>query len=71
MSQNLTQPEEVDHVFMEMSGQDMKAGMPISDRARLNGDMHGFACDWSIGATDFSCGGAHKKSANGFSEPKA
>lgn len=28
MSQNLTQPEEIDHVLMEMAGHDMKVGAP-------------------------------------------
>jgi len=28
MSQNLTQPEEIDHVLMEMVGHDMKEGTP-------------------------------------------
>lgn len=30
MSQNLTQPEEIDHAFMEMSGQGMKIDAPDS-----------------------------------------
>ena len=66
MSQNLTQPEEVEHALIEMSGEPMKAGMQISTGAQLSGGMHGFECDWSIGSTSFSCGAAQNKSANGL-----
>ncbi len=67
MSQNLTQPEEIDHILMAMAGHDMKAGTPIPDGAQLNGAIHDF--DESIGVTDFSYGMAHKKSAHGLSDP--
>lgn len=61
MSQNLTQPEEVDRVLMEMAGHDMKAGTPIPDGAQLNGGIHDFDCDEPIGATGFPYGAAPKK----------
>jgi hypothetical protein len=67
MSQNLTQPEEVEHALSEMLGEVMKAGMPISAGAQLNGGIHGFECDWSIGSTSFSCGAVQNKSAKGLS----
>lgn len=66
MSQNLTQPEEIDHILMAMAGHDMKAGTPIPDGAQLNGAIHGFGCDESIGMAGFSYGMAHKKSAHGL-----
>jgi len=62
MSQNLTQPEEVDHVLMEMARHDTAEGQPIPAEAQSRGSYHGFACDWSMGAADFSCGAAHKES---------
>ena len=67
MSQNRTQPEEIDHILMAMVGHDMKAGTPIPDGAQLNGAIHDF--DESIGVTNFSYGMAHKKSAHGLSDP--
>jgi len=69
MSQNLTQPEEIDYVLMEMAGHDMKAGAPTPDGAQLNGVIHGFECDEAIGVTGFPYGIAHKKSAHGLSDP--
>lgn len=69
MSQNLTQPEEIDYVLMEMAGHDMKAGTPIPDGAQLNGAIHGFGSDEPIGVTGFSCGIAQKKSAHGLPRP--
>jgi hypothetical protein len=62
MSQNLTQPEEVDYVLMEMARHDMAEGRLIQDDARSHALYHGFACDWSMGAADPSCGAAHKES---------
>lgn len=67
MSQNLTQPEEIDHILMAMAGHDMKAGTSIPDRAQLNGVIHDF--DELIGVAGFSYGIAHKKSAHGLSDP--
>jgi len=61
MSQNLTQPEEVDHILMAMAGHDMEAETPIPDGAQLNGVIHDFECDESIGAAGFPCGVVHKK----------
>lgn len=39
MSQNLTQPEEIDRILMDMAGRDMAADMPIPDEAPLNGNI--------------------------------
>lgn len=69
MSQNLTQPEEIDHILMAMAGHDMKAGTPTPDGAQLNGAIHGFGSDEPIGVAGFSCGIAHKKSAHGLPRP--
>jgi len=46
MSQNLTQPEEIDQVLLEMDG--AEADTPYPDGGQLNGDAHNFECDWSI-----------------------
>ena len=67
MSQNLTQPEEIDHILMAMAGHDMKAGTPIPDGAQLNGATHDF--DEPIGVAGFSYGMAQKKSAHGLPRP--
>lgn len=66
MSQNLTQPEEVEHALIEMLGEVMKAGMQTAG-TQLNGGVHGFECDWSIGSASFACSAAQNKSANGLS----
>lgn len=65
MSQNLTQPEEVDHVLMEMARHDVAEGRSVPDEAVL----HGFECDWSIGATDSSGGALHNKLIHGLRNP--
>lgn len=65
MSQNLTQPEEIDHVLMEMAGHDTKAGVPIQDGAKLDGAK----CNGSIGATGSSYGIAHGKPAHCLPDP--
>lgn len=67
MSQNLTQPEEIDHVLMEMAGRDMKAGTPAPEGGLLNGAR--YECDEAIGVTGFSYGMAQKKSAHGLPRP--
>lgn len=53
MSQNLTQPEEVDHVLMEMASHDMEVDTPEPDVEQLNDVVHNFECDWSIGLADY------------------
>lgn len=62
MSQNFTQPEEINNALMEMAGEAMKIGMPIPDKKNLIG---GNQKDW--------CGGyvspyraAHMKSIHGL-----
>jgi len=52
MSQNLTQPEEVDHVLLEMANHNMEIDTPNPDEEPLNGATHDFECDWSIGPTN-------------------
>lgn len=65
MSQNLTQPEEVDYALVEMYGETVTTRMQISTGTQLNEDAHGFECDWSIGSTGFSCDSAQHKSVHG------
>jgi hypothetical protein len=67
MSQNLTQPEEIDYALMEMAGHDMKAGTPVPDGVLLNGAR--YECDEAIGVTGFSYGMAQKKPAHGLPRP--
>ena len=37
MSHNLSQPEEIDMVMMEMEEGDANVGVPVTDKAHLNG----------------------------------
>ena len=53
MSQNLTQPEEIDRILMAMVGRDIQAGVPISDMAQLKGAASGFVYDNAIEAAGF------------------
>ena len=69
MSQNLTQPEEIDHALREMAGHDMKAGTPVPGGAQLNGVMPDSGCAEPIRVTGFSYGVVHDKSAHGLSDP--
>ena len=71
MSQNLTQPEEIDRILREMAGCDMKAGKPIPDDVLLNVGIRDSQCNWPIGVTGSSCGMAHKEPTHGWpdSEP--
>ncbi len=39
MSHNLTQPEEIDLVWMAMAGDDMEVDIPIPDWAQLSGTI--------------------------------
>jgi len=69
MSQNLTQPEEIDRILREMAGHDMKAGKSIPDDV-LNGGLHDSQCNWPIGVTGSSCGMAHKEPMHGSPDPE-
>jgi len=51
MSQNLTQPEEVDHILMAMAGHGMEAETPVPDTGRDELSME----------AGFPCGAVHKK----------
>lgn len=66
MSQNLTQPEEIDHVLMEMAGHDTKVDMPVTDKKYLNGTAQESECGESAVVTSFSYGAVHKKSIHGL-----
>lgn len=69
MSQNLTQPEEIDRVLMEMAAHTMEAGKPISDDTLLNGCNHDPKRNWSDGVADFSYSIAHEKQMHGLPDP--
>lgn len=70
MSQNLTQPEEIDRILMAMAGRDTPAGAPIQDLAQLNGVACDFGCDKPVEAAAFSRGAVqHKKPAHGLPDP--
>lgn len=66
MSQNLTQPEEIDRVLMEMAGLNITTVRPIPDEAQLKGVIHGIERDKSIGVTDFLYGAVPKKLIHGL-----
>jgi len=70
MSQNLTQPEEIDRILMAMAGRDIQADAPIPDMAQLNEAACDFGCDKPIEAVVFSRGAVrHKKAAHGLHDP--
>ena len=53
MSQNLTQPEEIDRILMAMVGRDIQAGVPILEMTQLKGAASGFVYDNAIEAAGF------------------
>lgn len=62
MSQNLTQPEEIDRILMAMAGCDMKAGASIPDEVPLSGNLRDAErSEFAMGA-DFPYGTAPTKS---------
>jgi len=66
MSQNLTQPEEVDHVLMEMASHAMGAGTAGSrgvQKSEIIRESERIELAKSLG---FSYGVVHKKSARGL-----
>ena len=70
MSQNLTQPEEIDRILMAMAGRDGQAGAQISDWELLDEVAYGLGCDSRAGTSAFSRGVVqHKKPAHGLSDP--
>lgn len=69
MSQNLTQPEEIDRVLMEMAGHDMETGKPISEGMLSDGRNHDLKCKWSDRVADLSYRIAHKKQIHGLPDP--
>lgn len=70
MSQNLTQPEEIDRILMAMVGHDIQAGAPILEMAQLKGTTSGFACDNAIEAAGFSHAAMQReKKGHGLPDP--
>jgi len=70
MSQNLTQPEEIDRILMAMVGHDIQAGAPILEMTQLKGAASGLGCDNSIEAADFPHAAMQrKKTGHGLPEP--
>lgn len=67
MSQNFTQPEEIDRVLMEMKWHDLEAGTP--DGALPNSSMRDTGHDGFATAAGFSYGVARNKSARSLSDP--
>lgn len=61
MSQNLTQPEEIDHILMAMAGHDGEAETPIPDGAQSNGAVRDAGRDEFAMEAGFPCGVVHKK----------
>lgn len=69
MSQNLTQPEEIDCILMAMAGRDEQDGAQIPHEQ--SGEVAcGLGCGSRAGASAFSRGVVqYKKSAYGLSDP--
>ena len=63
MSHNLTQPEEIDHIWMVMAGDDMEADTPIPAGVPSGEIMRAPRRDEFAEASGFSYGAAHKKPA--------
>ena len=63
MSHNLTQPEEVDHIWLAMAVHDMEANTPIRAGVQSSGIMRDTPRDEFAAASGFSYGAAHKKLA--------
>ena len=63
MSHNLTQPEEVDHIWMAMAGLDMEADTPIPAGVPSSESIRATRRDEFAAASGFSYSAAHKKSA--------
>lgn len=68
MSQNLTQPEEIEHILIAMESRDMREGSPLSDGHPPGMTSQNTKCDGVEKATDVSCGAEHAKSIHGFCE---
>lgn len=68
MSQNLTQPEEIDHILREMARNDMKVGNPTSDGALPSDGIYDAQRNRPIGVS-FSYSMAHKKPMYSLPDP--
>lgn len=60
MSQNLTQPEEIDRILMFMAGRGITADVPIPDGVPSSGSIRNAGCDESVMGADSSCGALPK-----------
>lgn len=58
MSQNLTQPEEIDHILMVMAGCDMSLGAPIPDGTPPPGNILDAGRDGAVMGAGISYGAA-------------
>jgi|GWRWMinimDraft_3_1066011.scaffolds.fasta_scaffold119849_1 hypothetical protein len=65
MSQNLTQPEEIDRALREMAGQDMKVDTFVANNKKSS---EGARKDWGNGYVS-SCRAAHAKPKQGLFDP--
>lgn len=69
MSQNFTQPEEIDHILRAIERRDMSLDSLLSDEYRSGITIQDIKCDGVAKAADFTCSAEHaKKSAHGFCE---
>ncbi len=60
MSQNLTQPEELDHALMEMSGRGMQVDTLTNDMKHLNKPDHEVKCGEFVDPKSSSYSAVHK-----------
>jgi len=61
MSQNLTQPEEIDRILMAIGGSEITADTPIPDGAQSSGNARNSGCGGSVREADFSYGATPAK----------
>lgn len=68
MSQNLTQPQEIEHIWIEMASRGLSMDTPRPDGYRSSTTIQNVKSDGVTVVTDFSCGTEDAKSTHGFSE---
>lgn len=68
MSQNLTQPEEIEHVLKAMANRDLSVDTPLPDGHQSSTTIQNVKCNGVDVVTDFSCGTEYAKSTHGFCE---
>ena len=68
MSQNLTQPEEIDRILMARESRNMSLDSPLSDECQSGISIQNIKCGGVAKVADHSCDTEHAKSTHGFCE---